>query len=140
MIFPKYKWCLRAKRQKSKNIFHLAIAFSKRMWYNTCILCVTVQGFALQIALRRYIMGALEYVLGGILIAMALFLTVVVLMQTGKDKRLSGSIAGGSDTYFGKSKGRSWDKILARVTTVVAILFAILTVVTYVLIAKHYVG
>ena len=40
-------------------------------------------------------MGALEYVLGGILIAMALFLTVIVLMQTGKDKRLSGSIAGG---------------------------------------------
>ena len=62
---------------------------------------------------------------------------LVVLMQSGKDKRLSGSIAGGADTYFGKSKGRSWDKILARVTTVVAILFAILTVVTYVLIAKH---
>ena len=83
-------------------------------------------------------MGALEYVLGGILIALAIFLMVVVLMQTGKDKRLSGSIAGGADTYFGKSKGRSLDKILARVTTVAAILFAILTVVTYVLIAKHY--
>ena len=85
----------------------------------------------------RYIMGVLEYVLGGILIAMALFLTVVVLMQSGKDKRLSGSIAGGADTYFGKSKGRSRDKILARLTTVVAILFAIMTVVTYVLIARH---
>lgn len=83
-------------------------------------------------------MGAIEYVLGGILIAMAVFLMVVVLMQTGKDKRLSGSIAGGSDTYFGKSKGRSWDKILARITTVVAILFAILTVVTYVLIANNF--
>jgi preprotein translocase subunit SecG len=83
-------------------------------------------------------MGAIEYVLGGILIAMAVFLMVIVLMQTGKDKRLSGSIAGGSDTYFGKSKGRSWDKILARITTVVAILFAILTVVTYVLIANNY--
>lgn len=83
-------------------------------------------------------MGVIEYVLGGILIVMAVFLMVVVLLQTGKDKRLSGSIAGGSDTYFGKSKGRSWDKILARITTVVAILFAILTVVTYVLIANNY--
>jgi preprotein translocase subunit SecG len=83
-------------------------------------------------------MGAIEYVLGGILIAMAVFLMVIVRMQTGKDKRLSGSNAGGSDTYFGKSKGRSWDKILARITTVVAILFAILTVVTYVLIANNY--
>ena len=83
-------------------------------------------------------MGAIEYVLGGILIAMAVFLMVIVLMQTVKDKRLSGSIAGGSDTYFGKSKGRSWDKILARINTVVAILFAILTVVTYVLIANNF--
>lgn len=83
-------------------------------------------------------MGVIEYVLGGILIVMAVFLMVVVLLQTGKDKRLSGSIAGGSDTYFGKSKGRSWDKILARITTVVAILFVIMTVVTYVLIANNY--
>ena len=83
-------------------------------------------------------MGPIEYVLGGILIALAIFLMVVVLMQTGKDKRLSGTIAGGTDTYFGKSKGRSRDKILARVTVVAAILFAVLTVVTYVLIAKNY--
>lgn len=82
-------------------------------------------------------MGALEYVLGGILIAMAIFLVVAVLAQTGKDKKLSGSIAGGSDTYFGKSKGRSWDKILARLTTVIAILFGALVVVLYVLIAKN---
>ncbi|MBQ8358011.1 MAG: preprotein translocase subunit SecG [Clostridia bacterium] len=83
-------------------------------------------------------MGAIEYVLGGILIAMALFLVIAVLLQTGKDKRLSGSIAGGTDTYFGKSKGRSWDKILARITTVIAILFGVLVVVMYVLIAKFY--
>lgn len=81
-------------------------------------------------------MGALEYVLGGILIAMAIFLVVIVLAQSGKDKRLSGSIAGGTDTYFGKTKGRSRDKILARLTTVVAILFGALVVVLYVLIAK----
>ena len=82
-------------------------------------------------------MGVLEYVLGGVLIAMALFLVIAVLAQTGKDKKLSGSIAGGSDTYFGKSKGRSWDKILARLTTVIAILFGVLVVVLYVLIAKN---
>ena len=82
-------------------------------------------------------MGALEYVLGGILIAMAIFLVVAVLAQTGKDKKLSGSIAGGSDTYYGKSKGRNWEKLLARITTVVAILFGALVVVLYVLIAKN---
>ena len=80
-------------------------------------------------------MGALEYVLGGILIAMALFLTVIVLMQTGKDKRLSGSIAGGSESYYGQNKGRSRDRILSRLTTVVAILFTACVVAMYVVIA-----
>ncbi len=82
-------------------------------------------------------MTTIEWVLGIVLIVMAAFLVVAVLMQSGKDKRLSGSIAGGSDTYYGKSKGRSFDKILARLTTVVAILFAVLVVVMYVVISKQ---
>ncbi len=82
-------------------------------------------------------MGALEYVLGGVLIAMAIFLVIIVLAQSGKEKGLSGSISGGSDTYFGKNKGRSMDKILSRLTTVGAILFGALVVVLYVLIARQ---
>lgn len=81
-------------------------------------------------------MGAIEWILGISLMVLAVFLVVAVLLQSGKDKRLSGSIAGGSETYFGKSKGRSWDKILSRVTTVVAIVFAALVVFTYVYISK----
>ena len=82
-------------------------------------------------------MYAYEWILGIALTVMAVFLTVVVLMQSGKDKRLSGSIGGGgADTYFGKGKGHSRDKILARVTTIAAIVFGVLAVVTYVLIAK----
>ena len=81
-------------------------------------------------------MTTIEWVLGIILIVMAAFLVVAVLMQSGKDKRLSGSIAGGSDTYYGKSKGRSFDKILSRLTTIVALLFAVLVVVMYVIISK----
>ena len=81
-------------------------------------------------------MQAIEWVMGIALVVMAVFLVIAVLMQSDKDKRLSGTIAGGADTYFGKGKGRSRDRILARVTTIVAILFAILAVVTYVVIAK----
>ena len=76
------------------------------------------------------------YVLGSILIAMAVFLVVAVLLQSGKDKKLSGSIGGGTDTYFGRTKGRSWEKVLAIVTTVVAVLFLALVIVMYVLIAR----
>ncbi|MBQ3483828.1 MAG: preprotein translocase subunit SecG [Clostridia bacterium] len=85
-------------------------------------------------------MQAIEWVMGIALIVMAVFLVVVVLMQSGKDKRLSGTIAGGADTYFGKGKGRSRDKLLARLTTVMAIAFAALAVATYIVIAKKYVG
>jgi preprotein translocase subunit SecG len=67
------------------------------------------------------------------------FLTVIVLAQSGKDKSLSGTIAGGasSDTYFGKNKGQSREKLLARLTMVAAIVFAVLVVVLYVLIARQ---
>ncbi len=81
-------------------------------------------------------MNPIELTLGIILIVMAVFLVVAVLLQQGKDKKLSGSIAGGAETFFGKSKGSSWDKILSVATTVVAILFAILVVAMYVIIAK----
>ena len=85
-------------------------------------------------------MVVFQYVMGGILIAMAIFLVVAVLMQSGQDKRLSGSIAGGADTYYGQNKGRSRDKLLARLTTVIAILFTICVVVMYVLISRFYVA
>ena len=81
-------------------------------------------------------MNPIELTLGIVLIAMALFLVIAVLMQQGKDKKLSGSIAGGTETFFGKGKGKSWDKILSRLTTVVSILFAVLVVAMYVIIAK----
>lgn len=79
-----------------------------------------------------------EWALGISLIVVAAVLLVLVLLQTGKDKKLSGTIAGGSsDTYLGKGRGKSREKVLAIVTTVVAIIFAVLVVATYVIITKN---
>ena len=83
-------------------------------------------------------MAVLQYVLGGLLIAMALAIIVLVLLQSGKDKRLSGSIAGGTDTYYGQNKGKSRDKILFVVTTILAIVFVVTVSVLYVLVARYY--
>ena len=48
----------------------------------------------------------MDIVIGIILIVSALFLVVAVLLQSGKDKGLSGTISGSaSDTYYGKNKG-----------------------------------
>ena len=80
-------------------------------------------------------MTAIEIALGVVLMILSVFLVVAVLLQQDKDKKLSGTITGGADTYYGKGKGKSWDKLLARATTVVAILFAILVVAMYVIVA-----
>ena len=76
-----------------------------------------------------------EWIMGIALIAIGLVLAVLVLMQTGKDKRLSGAIGGGTDTYYGQNKGKSRDRILGIVTTVLAIVFGLLAIAFYVMVA-----
>lgn len=77
----------------------------------------------------------MELVLGILLLIMALFLIVAVLMQSGKDKKLSGAIAGGAETFFGKGKGSKADKILPMLTTIVSIVFVIVVILMYVVVA-----
>ena len=76
----------------------------------------------------------LELVLGILLLVMAVFLVIAVLMQSGKDKKLSGAIAGGAETFFGQGKGSKMDKVLPRITTIVAIVFVVLVVVMYIVV------
>ncbi len=77
-------------------------------------------------------MGPLEIILGIIIIALAAALIALVLLQSGKDKRLSGTIAGAAETFFAKGKSKTRDKILARITTVMSFVFVILVVVLYI--------
>lgn len=58
-------------------------------------------------------------------VVISLALVVVVLMQHGKQQGLSGAIAGGAETFFGKNKGRTVDAMLKKFTAVIAILFII---------------
>lgn len=61
-------------------------------------------------------------------VVISLALVIVVLLQHGKQQGLSGSIAGGAETFFGKNKGRTIDAMLKKFTAVVAILFIISSV------------
>lgn len=83
-------------------------------------------------------MGALEIVLGIITLVVAVAVVALVLLQSGKDKRLSGAIAGAADTFFAKGKSKSRDKILTRITTVLSFVFVILVVVLYIVASKIY--
>ena len=73
----------------------------------------------------------MELAIGIILIVAALFLIIAVLMQHGKDHNLSGTIAGASESFFGKSKSTTLDKKLSVLTSVVAVVFVVLVLVMY---------
>ena len=76
-----------------------------------------------------------EFVLGIVLLVFAIALIVLVLFQSGKDKRLSGTIAGASETFFGKSKAADNDKKLTIATAILSVIFAIVVLVMYFFIA-----
>ena len=72
-------------------------------------------------------MNALALVFTIIQLLAGLFLIAVVLLQSGKSAGLSGSIAGGADTFFSKGKAKTLDAKLAKMTKWVAIAFIVLT-------------
>ena len=73
----------------------------------------------------------LEIILGIVLLILAVAMVVLVLFQSGKDKKLSGTIAGGAETFFGKSKAADYDKALTVATTVVSVVFVVLVLTMY---------
>ncbi len=66
-------------------------------------------------------------------IIFALSIIVIVLLQSGKTAGLSGSIAGGAETFFGKNKGRTIDAILSKYTSVAAVMFLVTSIIMYLL-------
>ena len=58
-----------------------------------------------------FVMNALEIILGIIVLLLAVGITVMVIMQEGKQKNLSGAIAGGAESFFGKQKGKTVSKL-----------------------------
>ncbi len=75
----------------------------------------------------------MEYVLLALLFVCAVFLVVSVTIQKSADEGLSGTIAGGSETYYGKDKSMRAGRLLNKWTLIVAIVFAVAVVVVYVI-------
>lgn len=73
-------------------------------------------------------MGVLRVILTIIFVLDCIALTVLVLMQEGKQQGL-GSIAGISETYWGKNKGRSMEGALVKGTKALAVGFIVLAAV-----------
>ncbi len=64
-----------------------------------------------------------------ILVIASLILIVSILLQESKSDGLSGSIAGGAEQLFGKKKSRGYDALLSKITTVVAIVYIVVSLV-----------
>ena len=62
-----------------------------------------------------------------ILLLASIVLIVSILLQSGNSDGLSGSIAGGAEQLFGKRKSRGYDALLARITTVAAIIYIVVS-------------
>ena len=73
-------------------------------------------------------MGALKVILTIVLVIMELFLIAVVLLQSGKSAGLSGTIAGGAETFFGKNKAKSYEGKLQLLTKISAIGFIVISI------------
>lgn len=58
-------------------------------------------------------------------VAASLGLIAAVLLQSGKSAGLSGAIAGGAETFFGKKK--SLDQFLSKLALVSAVAFMVFT-------------
>ena len=61
-------------------------------------------------------------------LVLSVVLTIVVLMQEGKDNGISGALTGSSDSYWAKNKGRSKDAVIKKVTVFLAVLYFILAI------------
>ena len=65
-------------------------------------------------------------VLTEVFMIVCLIITVVILLQEGKQAGLTGAISGAADTYWGKNKGRSMEGKLEKATKICVVLFFVL--------------
>ena len=75
----------------------------------------------------------LEYILLGVLLAAALFIIVAVTLQKSNSEGLSGTIVGGTETYYGKDKSVQKNKKLGKWVLIISIIFALAVLVVYII-------
>lgn len=76
-----------------------------------------------------------HYLIGAILIVSAIIIVIAVMLQQSQQQGLSGAIAGGTDTFFDKNKGRTMEAKLAKITKIVAGVFFVVALAAVVIFA-----
>ena len=68
-------------------------------------------------------------VLTAVFMIVCFIITVVILLQEGKQAGLTGAISGAAESYWGKNKGRSMEGKLEKITKICVVLFFVVSVV-----------
>lgn len=68
-------------------------------------------------------MRTIETALLIVLIASCIVLITAILLSPGKAAGMSGSIAGGAESLFGKKKARGFEAVLERTTKISGVVF-----------------
>lgn len=64
-----------------------------------------------------------------LLIIASLVLIASILLQSGKSAGMSGEIAGGAESLWGKNKGKSYEGKLEKATAIAAIVFVVASLI-----------
>ena len=78
-------------------------------------------------------MTALDYVIGALVLVVSIIVVGVVLLQQGHRSGINGAISGAADTFLSKTKARTADAQLARITKFIALAFFVLVLVANVI-------
>ena len=80
-------------------------------------------------------MSALDIIIGILVLLVSIVVIGVVLLQQGHRSGINGAISGTADTFLSKTKARTADAQLARITKYIAIGFFVLVLLANVITA-----
>ena len=78
-------------------------------------------------------MPVVQYILAFAVIIVSVAIVVLVAMQESKAQGLSGAIAGGADSFFGKNKGKSLEAKMKKWTWICLAVLVVFSIAFYIL-------
>ena len=83
-------------------------------------------------------MSALDVVLSIFDILLGVIMVILFLVQEGNDQGMGAISGASSDSYYSKAKGQTLEERLKQATKIVAILFAVMSIILYLAVTKGF--
>ena len=83
-------------------------------------------------------MSALDVILSICDIILGVTMVVLFLVQEGNDQGMGAITGSSNDSYYSKAKGQTLEERLKQATKVVAVLFAVMSIILYFAVTKGF--